>query len=167
MVKGTQVSIEFDLNKYSILAALLIDRKDFCGDGSHLWHFLRLTSPEMETALRELQARTDTRGGERVERTLALVTGERELYSRKRQFDELLRFGVTPALKKQRRAKAPIPRLKLRSAHRATQGKNCTPDYNILQVGPSLTCPRGRSPGHNSPAPHFQRNFRTNRASFL
>ena len=58
---------------------------------------------------------------ERVERTLALVTGERELYSRKRQSDELLRFGVTHALKKQRRAKAPIPRLKLRSPHLETQ----------------------------------------------
>jgi hypothetical protein len=51
--------------------------------------FLRLTSPEMETALRELQARTDTRGGERVERTLALVVGEVEPYSRKRQSDDL------------------------------------------------------------------------------
>ena len=47
--------------------------------------FLRLTSPEMETALRELHARTDTRGGERVERTLALVAGEVELYSGKHQ----------------------------------------------------------------------------------
>ena len=46
MVKGTQVSIEFDLNKYSILAALLIDCKNFCGDRSHLWHFLRLTWAE-------------------------------------------------------------------------------------------------------------------------
>ena len=26
---------EFDLNEHSVLAALLIDSKDFCGDGSH------------------------------------------------------------------------------------------------------------------------------------
>jgi hypothetical protein len=39
---------EFDLNEHSVLAALLIDSKDFCRDGSHLRHFLRLTSPEME-----------------------------------------------------------------------------------------------------------------------
>jgi hypothetical protein len=51
MVKGTQVSIEFDLNEYSILAALLFDCKNFCGDRGHLWHFLRLTSPEMEIRL--------------------------------------------------------------------------------------------------------------------
>jgi hypothetical protein len=43
----------------------------------------------MVTALRELQARTNTRGGERVERTLALVVGEVEPYSRKRQSDDL------------------------------------------------------------------------------
>ena len=49
--------------------------------------FLRLTSPEMVTALRELQARTDTRGGERVEQILALVVGEVESYSRKRRSD--------------------------------------------------------------------------------
>ena len=108
-MERTDVFLELDLNEHSVLDALLIDRKDFCGDGSHLWRFLRLTSPEMETALKELQARTDTRGGERVERTLAPVSAEVELYSRKRQSDELLRFGVTHALKKQRGAKAPIP----------------------------------------------------------
>ena len=58
---------------------------DFCGNGGHWWGFLRLISPEMETALKELQARTDTRGGERVEGTLALVAGEVELYSGKHQ----------------------------------------------------------------------------------
>jgi len=58
----------------------------------------------METALRELQARTGTRGGERIDWNLALVVGEVEFYSRKRQSDELLRFGVTHALKKERRA---------------------------------------------------------------
>jgi hypothetical protein len=26
---------EFDLNEHSVLAALLIDSQDFCGDGSH------------------------------------------------------------------------------------------------------------------------------------
>jgi len=29
---------------------LLSDSKDFCGNGSHLRHFLRLTSPEMGPA---------------------------------------------------------------------------------------------------------------------
>ena len=62
-MERTDVFLELDLNEHSVLAALLIDRKDFCGDGSHLWRFLRLTSPEMETALRELQARTGTTGG--------------------------------------------------------------------------------------------------------
>jgi hypothetical protein len=38
-LKGTEVSIEFDLHKNSVLAALLIDSKDFRGDGSHGWHF--------------------------------------------------------------------------------------------------------------------------------
>jgi hypothetical protein len=92
----TDIFLELDLNQHSVLAALLIDGKDFCGDGSHLWRFQRLTSPEMKTALRELQARTGTRGGERVKRTLALVTGERELYSRKRQSDDLSHSGVAP-----------------------------------------------------------------------
>jgi hypothetical protein len=34
-----------------VLAALLIDGKDFCGDGSHLGHILRLTSTEMGNRL--------------------------------------------------------------------------------------------------------------------
>ena len=38
-LKGTEVSIEFDLNKNSVLAALLIDSENFRGDGSHGWHF--------------------------------------------------------------------------------------------------------------------------------
>ena len=29
------------------IVALFIDSKDFCGNGGHLRHFLRLTSPEM------------------------------------------------------------------------------------------------------------------------
>jgi hypothetical protein len=33
------------------LATLLSDREDFCGDGSHLCHFLRQTSPKMESVL--------------------------------------------------------------------------------------------------------------------
>jgi hypothetical protein len=32
--------IEFDLNEYSVLAALFSDSKDFCRDGSHRCHFL-------------------------------------------------------------------------------------------------------------------------------
>jgi hypothetical protein len=43
---------DFYLNEYSILAALLIDCKNFCGNRSHLWHFLRLTSPETESAFK-------------------------------------------------------------------------------------------------------------------
>jgi hypothetical protein len=38
-LKGTEASIQFDLNKNSILAALLIDSQDFRGDVSHRWHF--------------------------------------------------------------------------------------------------------------------------------
>jgi hypothetical protein len=34
-VEGTGVGLEFDLNEYAVLAALLSDRNDFCGDGSH------------------------------------------------------------------------------------------------------------------------------------
>jgi len=41
-----------DLNKDSILAALLFNSKDFCGNGSH---FLRLTSPEMEIRLQSFR----------------------------------------------------------------------------------------------------------------
>jgi hypothetical protein len=62
-MKGTQVSIEFDLNEYSISAALLIDRENFGGNRSHLWHFLRLTSPEMESAFKSSQ-RKGTSGRE-------------------------------------------------------------------------------------------------------
>ena len=39
-MERTDVFLELDLNEHSVLAALLIDRKDFCGDGSHLWRFL-------------------------------------------------------------------------------------------------------------------------------
>jgi hypothetical protein len=46
-VERTQIFIKFDLNEYSVLAALLVHGKDFCGNGGHLRHFLRLTSPEM------------------------------------------------------------------------------------------------------------------------
>jgi hypothetical protein len=31
---------------------LLSDRKDFCGDGNHMCHFLRQTSPEMASAFK-------------------------------------------------------------------------------------------------------------------
>jgi hypothetical protein len=50
-VERAQIFFEFDLKEYSVLAALLIDRKDFCGDGNILGHFLRLTSPEMAPVL--------------------------------------------------------------------------------------------------------------------
>jgi hypothetical protein len=50
-VERTQIFFEFDLNEYSVLAAVLIDGEDFCGDGNHLGHFLRLTSPEMGPVL--------------------------------------------------------------------------------------------------------------------
>jgi hypothetical protein len=60
-MERANVLFEFDLNEYSVLVALLVDGNDFCGDRSHLHHFLRLTSPEMGDALKELQART-TRG---------------------------------------------------------------------------------------------------------
>ena len=49
-VERPEVFLEFNLNEYSVLVALLIDSKDFCRNGSHLWHFLRLTSPEMAPA---------------------------------------------------------------------------------------------------------------------
>ena len=75
MVKGTQVSIEFDLNKYSILAALLIDRKNFCGDRGHLWHFLRLTSPEMEIRLK-IWLRKGTSGREERRGQSPLLSGK-------------------------------------------------------------------------------------------
>jgi hypothetical protein len=70
-MERANVLFEFDLNEYSVLVALLVDGNDFCGDRSHLHHFLRLTSPEMGDALKELQARTVIRGGERVEDTRA------------------------------------------------------------------------------------------------
>ena len=63
-MERTNVFLEFDLNEYSVLVALLVNGKDFCGDWSHLRHFLRLTSPEIGNALKELQARTGTGGGE-------------------------------------------------------------------------------------------------------
>ena len=47
----TQIFLEFDLNEYSELPTLLSDDKDFCGDGSHMCHFLRQTSPKMDFAL--------------------------------------------------------------------------------------------------------------------
>ena len=102
-MERAQVFLELDLNQHSVLAALLVDRKDFCGDGSHLWTLSTSDFAGDANRLRELQARTGTRGGERVERTLALVAGEVELYSRKRQSDDLLRSGVTHAPKKRSR----------------------------------------------------------------
>ena len=51
-MERTNVFFEFDLNEYSVLVALLVNRNDFCGDGSHLHHFLSLTSPEMGAVLK-------------------------------------------------------------------------------------------------------------------
>ena len=51
-VEGTGVGLEFDLNEYAVLAALLSDRKDFCRDGSHSCHFPDLTSPETLSAFK-------------------------------------------------------------------------------------------------------------------
>jgi hypothetical protein len=48
--EGTGVGLEFDLNEYAVLAALLSDRKDFCRDRSHSCHFPGLTSPETLSA---------------------------------------------------------------------------------------------------------------------
>ena len=54
----TQIFLEFDLNEYSELATLLTDRKDFCGDRSHMCHL-------------------STVAGERVEDTRAINSGSR------------------------------------------------------------------------------------------
>jgi len=35
-VERTQIFLEFDLNEHSVLAALLIDGKNFCGNWSHV-----------------------------------------------------------------------------------------------------------------------------------
>jgi hypothetical protein len=75
-VERTQIFLEFDLNEYSELATLLSDRKDFCGDGSHMCHFLRQTSPEMASAFKALG--TDKHHGRREFRTLAPLTLEVE-----------------------------------------------------------------------------------------
>jgi len=48
--EGTGISLEFDLNEYAVLAALLSDRKDFCRDASHKRHFPGLAPPETISA---------------------------------------------------------------------------------------------------------------------
>jgi hypothetical protein len=53
---------------------LLSGRKDFCGDRSHMCHFLRQTSPEMDSAFRHGEAPWQ----ERELRTLAPLTLEVE-----------------------------------------------------------------------------------------
>jgi hypothetical protein len=55
------------------MAALLFNGKDFCGNRSHLCHFLRLTSPEMGSAFRWAS------GEERALNILAPVADEVEL----------------------------------------------------------------------------------------
>ena len=49
-MEGTGVGLEFDLNEYAVLAALLSDRKDFCRDASHKRHFPGLAPPEIISA---------------------------------------------------------------------------------------------------------------------
>ena len=74
-MERAQVFLELDLNKYSVSVDLLVNGKNFCGNGSHLWRFLRLTSPEMEPPsenFRHGQAPEE----ERELRTLALVADE-------------------------------------------------------------------------------------------
>jgi hypothetical protein len=51
-VERTEVFVGFDLNEYPVLVGFLVNRNDFSRDGGHWWRFLRLTSPEMETALK-------------------------------------------------------------------------------------------------------------------
>jgi hypothetical protein len=108
-MERANVFIEFDLNEHSVLVALLVNAKDSCRDGSHICHFLRQTSPEMEPAPKELQARIGTRGGERTDDIRAClrpspvlspgklaVTGDIEAFLRKIES----RFRVTGNLSK-------------------------------------------------------------------
>ena len=55
-----------------MLATLLTDGKDFCRDGSHLGHFLRQTSPEMEFRIQSL-GYGNAPADERARRRLVLV----------------------------------------------------------------------------------------------
>jgi hypothetical protein len=119
-MERANVVLEFDLNEYSVLVALLVDGNDFCGDRSHLHHFLRLTSPEMGDALKELQARTVIRGGERVEdtracrrrclalspRRIALVPGSSKPVNR---FSGARRFLARPERRSRRPAAGSLP----------------------------------------------------------
>jgi hypothetical protein len=71
-MERANVLFEFDVNKHSVLVALLVNAKDFCRDRSHICHFLRQTSPEMEppsTSFRHGKAPEE----ERELTTLALV----------------------------------------------------------------------------------------------
>jgi hypothetical protein len=77
-VERTQVFFEFDLNEYSELATLFSDRKDFCGDGSHMCHFIGQTSPKMESALKNFR-RGEAPWQQRDSRILAPVADEVEL----------------------------------------------------------------------------------------
>jgi hypothetical protein len=56
--EGTRVGLEFDLNEYAVLAALLSDRKDFSRDGSHRCHFPGLASPETLSAFNQQDPKT-------------------------------------------------------------------------------------------------------------
>jgi hypothetical protein len=71
--EGTGVGLDFDLNKYAVLVALLSDRKDFCGDGSHKRHFPGLAPPE-------IISEWNTSGPERERARIAQISGEVELF---------------------------------------------------------------------------------------
>jgi hypothetical protein len=70
-VKGTEVFIEFDLNEDAVLAALLIDSKDFSGDRGHMCHFLRQTSAEVGPVFKASGTKSHQRRRENAEDTRA------------------------------------------------------------------------------------------------
>ena len=75
---------EFDLNEHSVLAALLIDSKDLCGDGSH---FASLSTSDFagdEFPPAELRQR-EASGQERESGTLVLFALEVERILQMRQ----------------------------------------------------------------------------------
>jgi hypothetical protein len=95
-MERTDVFFEFDLDEHSVVVALLVNGKDFCGDGSHLGHFLRLTSPEMGNALKELQARTGI-GGEEKAHYARACRRQSPTYSQTAEHDVLNIFSASTA----------------------------------------------------------------------
>jgi hypothetical protein len=69
-VERTQIFFEFDLDEYAILAALLINGKDFCGDGNHFGSLSTSDFAGDGTRLK-LRVRRGIGGGERVGDTRA------------------------------------------------------------------------------------------------